>query len=327
VINELVYEPETFLDNFEKFSCFKRVFGFTVLWNTIGYNEWMDYIQKVLSRNTEERVVHLIVRVRISNGIGRIELDSGSGGDLSHKSTPCVAIEVYNPSIIHQRTILFPLIPCFLKQPDGKSYTVYQHHLEMPDGDSQSYIGITRQCGGMWGARYRQHLASSHAGSPYRFHRALSVGRVLTHDIIGVNLSHESAMDHEENQVEKWSLYPKGLNMIPGGFAGLRWLAKHGCKKRSPKDWENRASIIRDMIKTSSLEGRPNPLVAAMWRNDDFAANIITKNPNNFNMDNVNEVRFLDSLGKSAEEIALHLNCHPRRVEMLVSGKTYSRVH
>jgi hypothetical protein len=37
----------------------------------------------------------------------------------------------------------------------------------------------------------------------------------------------EAAMAWEELYVDKWSLAPKGFNMIPGGFKGLRFLHKH----------------------------------------------------------------------------------------------------
>jgi hypothetical protein len=90
------------------------------------------------------------------------------------------------------------------------------------------YIGITKQT---WQERYRQHCRDSGNGSNLLFHRALR-GEVspiasVEHIVERAGLTEKQAMEIEEKEVEKrslHSLYPNGLNMIPGGYAGLKFI-------------------------------------------------------------------------------------------------------
>ncbi|MES9981682.1 MAG: hypothetical protein ABW107_23470, partial [Candidatus Thiodiazotropha sp. 6PLUC5] len=60
---------------------------------------------------------------------------------------------------------------------------------------------------------------------PFEMVRA---GVCLLSELQYINLSYEEAMDVEEKMVERSTLYPKGLNKIPGGFAGTKFLHKMG---------------------------------------------------------------------------------------------------
>jgi len=149
---------------------------------------------------------------------------------------------------------------------------------------------------------------------------------VDVHQIISIRLSHQEAMATEERLVKEFTLYPNGLNMIPGGFAGIRYLAKLGFTA-SRKHWENRHLVLQNFAAHCERAGKPNPLLAMRWRDDAFAASIICANPNNFDADEVSEIRLLDSLGWLSEQIAARLQCSEDRVCNLLRGETYARVH
>ena len=90
------------------------------------------------------------------------------------------------------------------------------------------YIGITKLS---WQTRYRRHCYDMSRGSNLRFHRALrgefcQIG-VLEHIVERAGLTEKQALEIEEKEVEKrslHSLFPNGLNMIPGGNAGLKFV-------------------------------------------------------------------------------------------------------
>lgn len=88
------------------------------------------------------------------------------------------------------------------------------------------YIGITSW---PWSVRYREHIQKARSGSHLPFHTAIreQFGSYNTrfHYVLWVAPTKELAESAEELYVEQRSLYPKGLNAIPGGKAGLRYLA------------------------------------------------------------------------------------------------------
>jgi hypothetical protein len=207
------------------------------------------------------------------------------------------------------------------------SYVVYGHSFAASrESPFLTYIGITRQG---WVSRYRQHLNAANNGSPYLLHRALAAKQYEyeLHSVFAYGLTFEDAMALEEKCVAADSLYPKGLNMIPGGHAGIRYLHKLGLQNINPRRWENRSALIRQSFKLSAREGRPNPLLAAVWKDDRYASSIICSNPNNFSRDQVGEARLLASFDWSPDRIAEKLNCRLDRVTRLLRGNTYSRVH
>lgn len=208
---------------------------------------------------------------------------------------------------------------------DGE-YTVYRHQLYLA-GKRLSYIGITKRA---WVSRWAEHCVSAMVDPRYRFHKALArtLNQPLYHWVIAHGLSFEQAMNLEEQLVAAESLHPRGLNMIPGGFAGIEYLSRAGFKDHvSPRQWEQRQQIIRMFSEMCDRAGRPNPLAAALWQDDDYAANIITANPNNFSKKQVELIRYLHSLGEDEETIAKKIDARKARVALLLNGKTYGRVH
>jgi hypothetical protein len=169
-----------------------------------------------------------------------------------------------------------------------------------------AYTGITRQG---WQKRYSQHKRDAHSASPYLFHDAIrrfdgNAYRTIHHVLIA-GLSERRAMEFEEHFAEE-TLYPKGLNMIPGGYAGLAYLHKLGALARDQRaPVERRGEIVGRFMQTAKREGRPNPLLAMRWRSDDdFAARIICGPDGRLKPTQIADARLLASRGKPVAEIA-----------------------
>jgi hypothetical protein len=214
-----------------------------------------------------------------------------------------------------------------------KGYIVYLHVVTDRDGQSLSYYGITSR---HWLKRFQEHLDKATTGSPYLFHQALSRGNSailrLTHVIIAAGLDKDRAYDLEEYLVAKHSLYPNvptGLNMIPGGYEGLRRLHALGLLgERGEPSPDERPAIIEEHLRKPHLApGRRNPLVAAMWEDDEYAEAVICGRENRFSADQVRLIRFLRAEGWSISEIAAEVKCCDLpRLNRVIMRRTYGRV-
>jgi hypothetical protein len=149
----------------------------------------------------------------------------------------------------HKHSFIVPL-PYVLQayeiavnRPD--SYQLYRHTLIRKNSSLAStrveflrgaaiYIGLTKRS---WQIRFREHSYSAHRGSQVRFHKALRGEYfeidIVEHEVLRIGLTVKEALQLEESHVEKYSLFSEanlnGLNMIPGGEAGLKFL--HGMRK------------------------------------------------------------------------------------------------
>jgi hypothetical protein len=234
--------------------------------------------------------------------------------------------------IVDQREVLawgaFPLSTILDGSPSIEGYTVYIHQLSTPEGWLGAYVGVTGQPS--WVCRWSQHKNAADSGCTYRFHTALRASapnRRLAHIVAAVGLTYEAAMALEERLVAGLSLYPRGLNMIPGGFEGHRYLGCHGINNISARRWEYRSALIRQLASDCEREGKPNPLLAARWRDDEYAASVICGNPRNFGLDQVRHIRTLAQVGWESANIADFYGCRPERIRSLVRGATYARAH
>ena len=121
-------------------------------------------------------------------------------------------------------------------------YTVYLHALQLSDGNTYKYYGMTKKG---WAVRFNQHMRDAICyESPLRFHSVLrnallarqaeithSVSsehpaiRSSHHIVCATCLREDEACQIEAMLVEKHSFQkPFGLNMIPGGKAGIAFL-------------------------------------------------------------------------------------------------------
>lgn len=121
------------------------------------------------------------------------------------------------------------------------TYTLYLHELQTDQGKSYVYYGITKRG---WSLRFNEHTRAAVAQKSKRLlartlndlieARAAELYGItddrpklagLISAVCGVGMSRDDALDAEERLVDKYSLaskHPYGLNMIPGGLAGLK---------------------------------------------------------------------------------------------------------
>ena len=220
---------------------------------------------------------------------------------------------VVNLGLIHVRSA--PL-------PNG-SHTVYTHRIKVPKTQGNLiYTGVTRQG---WQKRWTQHLRDTRAGSMHLFHQALRAhpNAEYIHRAVAAGLSEAVAMQIEEMWADH-TLRPKGLNMIPGGYAGIRYLHKIGAlAPRQKIDVDQREEILAEFILRKTQEGRPNPLMASLWRDDSFAERVICGPEGRLKPGQISDARLLASFGKNASEIAERIGAkNYLQVERLLSGRT-----
>lgn len=212
-------------------------------------------------------------------------------------------------------------------------YQVYAHQFTA-DRDGKeiappfSYIGVT---GRGWKERWQEHCRAAKNGSHYKFHEAIRTHadcRGMHHIVLGCVETEEEAMSAEEKLVGYESLYPLGLNMIPGGYAGVKYLHKIGAIGRgecvSPDDKQD---VINRFFETASRKGLPNPLASANWQNPEYAEKVICSREERLNPGQIRTARFLASIGKTSTEILAEVGArNVTQIDRLLAGLTYSRV-
>lgn len=212
-------------------------------------------------------------------------------------------------------------------------YHIYSHIFQSDqcgaDIDGAMYIGVTKRG---WRTRWAEHLRSANTGSNYRFHKAIrqwrGIARCVRHDVLEWASTEQKAMEREERLVEVNTLYPLGLNMIPGGNAGLAYLRRIGALGKNERiTVDGRQDIINRFFERASRKGLPNPLAAANWLNSDYAEKVICAGDDRLKPQQIRDARFLASLGRDADEIAAQIGArNTPQVQRLLSGETYSRI-
>jgi hypothetical protein len=206
--------------------------------------------------------------------------------------------------------------------PAPGSYCLYSHGIgtQTPLG----YVGITSR---PWFVRYAEHQTAARSGSRFLFHDALRThaGKYrISHRILDANLTKDQAMRREEEWVAARSLYPLGLNMIPGGYAGLRYLSTLSVQLR---DSEYTAESIASAMERESIAGKPNPLCAARWQSDpDYVARVICGHHGRLTVEQVRMIRTLGITCRPPNEIAEFAKAKLSQVKRLLSNLTYSRI-
>ena len=273
--------------------------------NTFGY--WFDRLNPNENRSypgVGEKPCAPVVMLVVKRGERRDLIVFPLGAIVKTQRTLCHLYQVYAHSFIHDE--------------DGKNL-----------GDECAYIGVTKRG---WRKRWSEHLSAAERGSRYRFHEAIrrfhGLARTVQHYVIAVGLSETKAMEYEESMVAHETLYPRGLNMIPGGYAGIEYLRKIGAagqhERITPDD---KHEIINRFFERTSRRGLPNPLAAAMWHDDAYAEKVICGPEDRLKPDQIRNARFLSSLGNDVDEIASEVNArNANQVRRLLSGDTYSRI-
>ncbi|MSQ21648.1 MAG: hypothetical protein EXR39_19455 [Betaproteobacteria bacterium] len=269
--------------------------------------------------------------------------------------SPGLHIALHSISLDIPQRVEIPLRYVIKGLPSLESkHMIYLHVLKMGDGANLVYHGITKRG---WMKRYNEHTVRAiREESPLLFHRALRDGCLARlrqlgieqaqtiqgvssahgqmignhHVVCAAGLTEDEAMEHEEYLVEKYSFgRADGLNMIPGGRAGLRYLhhLKALKKEERPILDDERDTILERLARSSPRKGMPNPLLAEHWLNPEYAARVICGSGDRFTLDQVAQIRRLASTGTPIAEIRRELQFESaRRIRNILSGKTYSRV-
>jgi len=227
------------------------------------------------------------------------------------------------------------------------TYSVYLHALLADDGTEFVYYGITKRG---WNIRFAEHTKAAVAEKSYRlFPRKLNEliearvaqisGKIdkkpklagIVSALAGVGLSEDSAMDIEEYLVEKYSLSSRhlhGLNMIPGGRAGIAALhpLSSGTTK-DPVETEDRELALDQYLKSHPQLGIPKPGVAEKWNDPTYAEAVICGRENRLSADQVRKIRYLAALGGSPKQIKEEVGAIDEgQIQRVLAGRTYSRI-
>jgi hypothetical protein len=120
----------------------------------------------------------------------------------------------------------------------------------------------------------------------------------------------------------------RSLNMIPGGFKGLRFLHEHRLTASVNISLEERESAILEYVRRGGVRPRvPNLLLAELWRDDQFYLKVLAGRDDVLVPAQVIAIRQLAAQGKGEQQIyeevgARNLN----QVRRVLTGKTYKRV-
>lgn len=222
----------------------------------------------------------------------------------------------------------------------GYIHTVSQHMEKIPnlydwkarknhDSDEYFYVGIT---GRNWLLRLNEHIGEMHRGSRKAFHSAwrenLGLDNVLFISMLEeVNLSFEEAMNWEEKKVDKISYGPQGLNMIPGGFKGLKYLHKLRVIDSTDITLKERDAALECFMKENPRKGIPNPFISELWKDDEFYLKIMDSRPKTLSPEQVRKIRELGEKGMHANDIVDEVEAlNIIQVKNVLAGKTYQRI-
>jgi hypothetical protein len=231
---------------------------------------------------------------------------------------------------------------------DNAEYDLPPSVQQFHQKNSLVYVGITKRT---WQERYRQHCRDMGRGSNLLFHRALrgefcSVG-CIEHIVERAGLAEKQAMEIEEREVEKrslCSLFQNGLNMIPGGYAGLKCVCHFASRTGYAMDRELSADNVEAVLvdvqrhlfkkhfNTAVIE-RVNAEIARLWAEDiNYRINVMTGHQNRFSFRQIQAARIWHASGWPQEKILENLKSMDSReigkdqVDRLLKGETYASI-
>ena len=199
---------------------------------------------------------------------------------------------------------------------------------QQSDSGSYHYIGIT---GRNWLLRLDEHFREVRRGTRRSFYRAWRERYGMADVVFGsslgdINLSYRDAMNWEERQVDKIAS-DQLLNMIPGGFKGLRLLHKLRITDRVNIPLKDRDKAIQEYVRRNPRKGVPNPFMADLWKDDEFYLKVIKARQKTLSPDQVRKIRELAQLGQTDTEIVKEVGAiDERQVRDVISGKYYGRI-
>ena len=216
----------------------------------------------------------------------------------------------------------------------ARPFTVYCHSFGDVEAETTPdwyYYGITQRA---WQRRWSEHARAISDGSPLKFHRtfreASSRGQVsfIGHDVVHVADDLDELYEWEEDLIRAAWGDPMLLNMIPGGKAGLAYLAKHGVLgARAKVAPDERDRILEDWLAENPRIGVPAPWVAERWHDPEWASSFVCSGRGRLSVGQVGLIRELGRGGATAEEIREQSGARTlAQVKGVLTGATYSRV-
>jgi hypothetical protein len=264
------------------------------------------------------------------------------------EKAPVVFISMRSPSLNIPMRLEIPLRAVMKGGPSlSGTYSVYLHALLADDGTEFVYYGITKRG---WNIRFAEHTKAAVAEKSSRlFPRKLNEliearveqlsGKVdkrpklagIVSALAAVGLSKDSAMDAEEYLVEKYSLsskHPHGLNMIPGGRAGMVALrAFSSGTNKEVVETEDRELAFDLYLQSHPQAGIPKPGVAEKWNDPNYAEAVICGRENRLSGDQVRRIRYLAAVGASVDQIMGEVGAiDQEQIQRVLAGRTYSRI-
>ncbi len=195
--------------------------------------------------------------------------------------------------------------------------------------DEYYYVGIT---GRNWLKRFDEHLSDMRRGSRKWFHsklrESIGVKNVLyVSSLMDINHNKDDAMLWEEIAVDRWASDQYGLNMIPGGYKGLKYLHEHRIIKQIDISLEEREIAIAEYARQNPRKGIPNPMLAALWEDDDFYKRINEAHPKRLSEQQVLRIRELHGDEWAIPHIVNEVGAlNEKQVKDVIKGNTYNRI-
>lgn len=299
-----------------------------------------DYVDFVLGQEAKFSNAHIQILYDADSGLVDYQVvPYGSVEDegitiAGHKARSHMTLSIITKRRSICESICVPVAMIINGTRDFSStYQMYQHYFVTDDNGESipngCYTGITKRG---WRVRWNEHLRSADAGSHYLFHKAIrrwhQKALVSVHVVVACGMSERDALAVEEEIVAKESLYPLGLNMVPGGNKGLAYLRRIGAigerERVTPDDRQKR---INGFFERTSRKGLPNPLAAVNWLDSEYAEKVICGGEDRLKPHQIRSARYFSSLGHDATEIASKIGARTvTQVKRLLAGETYSRI-
>ncbi|MCZ4337734.1 hypothetical protein [Shewanella colwelliana] len=192
------------------------------------------------------------------------------------------------------------------------------------------YVGVT---GRNWLQRMNEHFYEIKSGSNKLFHQtwrefAGQKNVMLSSELVVGDHTYEQIMSWEEDFVDRYMELGVSLNMIPGGFKGMRFLHKHRLLNSDKVSIKERDAALVEYQRQHPKAGIPNLLISKLWKDDEYAARIICGPEGRLSVQQVQEIRKLNTMGIPLEKIVEQVNAlNIQQVQRVIGGKTYTRIH
>lgn len=205
--------------------------------------------------------------------------------------------------------------------------------LRSEDGDIEKeyvYIGVTSRD---WLKRMSEHFNEIKSGSNKLFHKTWreftgNKNVLLSSELIVGDHTYEQIMAWEETMVDQCMKNKVSLNMIPGGFKGMKFLHKFRLLNSDRVTIAERDAAVLEYQKINPRSGIANLLISELWKDDEYAAKVICSSDDRLSVEQVLKVRELNSCGYTEQQILeIIKGKNILQIQRVISGKTYSRIH